>query len=205
MTNGFPCHKMILRIILIIVLMNGMIGNDDRGGPMQARQNYNTRRWRAFLALMAERNGELLSQRQIMAALEAHRIQVGSSTLYRYLNRLVVEGLASVYSIGHYVPDGDALPQTMASGNARTDGQAQRRQTRYTSLYRFTGGNKKPDVGFLCRCETCGKIFLTGAEATEVLAEALRRECGIELDPCRTILYGRCEECSWKEGNHYGE
>ena len=55
---------------------------------------------------------------------------------------------------------------------------------------------------FHCKCEKCGKLIHLHCEDVVKLEQHLMESHGFQMDPCRTVFYGICEECQKSEPVH---
>ena len=55
---------------------------------------------------------------------------------------------------------------------------------------------------FHCKCEKCGKLIHLHCEDVVKLEQHLMESHGFQMDPCRTVFYGICEDCRKSEAVH---
>ena len=96
-------------------------------------------------------------------------ISVGTTTIYRHLEKMVKEGLAA-----KYVVDGSS-----------------------SACFEYLGAEEHchKTSCFHCKCEKCGKLIHLHCEDVVKLEQHLMDSHGFRMDPCRTVFYGICEEC----------
>ena len=96
-------------------------------------------------------------------------ISVGTTTIYRHLEKMVKEGLAA-----KYVVDGSS-----------------------SACFEYLGAEEHCHKMscFHCKCEKCGKLIHLHCEDVVKLEQHLMDSHGFRMDPCRTVFYGICEEC----------
>ena len=94
---------------------------------------------------------------------------MGTTTIYRQLDRLVEEGLVNRYIIDATSP----------------------------ACFEYVGGEHLPgeETCFHCKCEKCGKLIHLHCDELELIQSHLYKEHSFALDPLRTVFYGICSEC----------
>ena len=92
---------------------------------------------------------------------------VGKATIYRYLELMVSEG-----SLKKFMTD---------------DGKS--------ACYQFLSGESCGEH-FHLKCTECGKVIHLECEHMDALIKHLYNEHGFSVDPTRTILCGKCAQCS---------
>ena len=109
-------------------------------------------------------------------------ISVGTTTIYRHLEKMVKEGLAA-----KYVVDGSS-----------------------SACFEYLGAEEHchKTSCFHCKCEKCGKLIhlhcedvvkLEQCNEIESLKQHMQQHHDFQMDPHRTVFYGICGECSKKE------
>ncbi|MBR1472138.1 MAG: transcriptional repressor [Lachnospiraceae bacterium] len=95
---------------------------------------------------------------------------IGTTTVYRQLERMVDEGLVSKYII---------------DGNS-------------PACFEYLGAHvhRDSEVCFHCKCEKCGKLIHMHCDELKGIQEHLAGEHGFHLNPMRTVFYGVCEDCA---------
>ncbi len=56
---------------------------------------------------------------------------------------------------------------------------------------------------FHCKCEKCGKLIHLHCEDVVKLEQHLMESHGFQMDPCRTVFYGICEDCDGNTESSY--
>lgn len=98
---------------------------------------------------------------------------IGTTTVYRQMERLVDEGVLGKYTIDGTSPACFEYMPEHASGSEQT-------------------------VCFHCKCEKCGRLIHLHCEELEGIASHLYEEHGFHLNPHRTVFYGICDICAAK-------
>ena len=140
---------------------------------MAQRGNYHTKQYQTILEYMETIPGEHVTVGDLHERLLAKGSAIGTTTIYRQLERMVDNGLVKKYTIMTGLP----------------------------ACYEFIGSMPEDEENpwFHCCCESCGKlIHLHCGELTElgIHLKNLHRFSG---DPKRTVFYGLCEDCMKKK------
>ena len=96
-------------------------------------------------------------------------IAVGTTTIYRHLEKMVEEGVVT-----KYVVDGTS-----------------------SACFEYTGNSKKEDREpcYHCKCEKCGKLIHLQCDEVESLKQHMLEHHSFEMDSMRTVFYGICNDC----------
>ena len=100
-------------------------------------------------------------------------ISMGTTTVYRHLEKMVREGV-----VAKYVVDGTS-----------------------SACFEYTGEKKQDSqpVCYHCKCEKCGKLIHLQCEEVESLKQHMMEHHNFEMDALRTVFYGICSECRKNE------
>ena len=99
-------------------------------------------------------------------------ISVGTTTIYRHLEKMVKEGL-----VAKYVIDGSS-----------------------SACFEYIGDHgEEYENCYHCKCEKCGKLIHLQCNEIESLKQHMQQHHDFQMDPHRTVFYGICGECSKKE------
>jgi Fur family ferric uptake transcriptional regulator len=113
--------------------------------------------------------GQHVTVQEIREYFKDREIAVGTTTIYRQLEKMVKDGL-----VEKYVVEGTNSACFEYIGESETSD--------YESCYH-------------CKCEKCGKLIHLHCEDVVKLEQHLMDSHGFRMDPCRTVFYGICEEC----------
>ena len=105
----------------------------------------------------------------ICALLRRKRKAVGTTTIYRQLEKMVA--------------DGTVLKHVTGSSEAAT------------FEYIGTASCHEP-VCFHCKCEACGRLIHVECGELQSTEEHVRRHHGFAIDSRRTVFYGLCRTCA---------
>lgn len=137
---------------------------------MNRPEKYNTKQRQAILSYLASVPGEHVTAGRISAYFEANNSAIGLTTIYRHLNSLAEGGLIRKYAPG--------------------DGAG--------ACYQYIG---KPDEAlyFHMKCEVCGLLAHLDCETLDHVSLHILQAHAFQIDPLKTVLYGRCKACCPKE------
>lgn len=136
---------------------------------MAKKARYKTRQFEGLLLFLKSTQGSHLTANDICEHFRTKGISIGTSTVYRNLERMVEAGL-----VAKYVVDG------MTSACFEYIGE---------KLHSNTA------VCYHCKCEKCGKLIHLQCDEVASLMEHLRSHHDFEMDSIRTVFYGICSDC----------
>ncbi len=133
---------------------------------MQRPKTYHTRQSKAILDYLASLGQRHATASQVAEHFAGSGSPIGIATIYRHLDRLVGEGALRKYTI-----DG-------ASG----------------TCYQYAGeGPRHPHIHL--KCEGCGAVLHLECSVLEGIPDHVYREHSFQINPMRTVLYGKCLKC----------
>lgn len=133
---------------------------------MNTGKKYKTKQKESIFECIKRQKEDYVTIQQIAAYLEENNIQVGLTTIYRNLDRLVEEGRIAKVAI-------DGISGT---------------------CYRYL--SKGEDSVFFCmRCEKCERVVNIECPELEHLYLHLSKDHRITINPGKTIFYGTCDQC----------
>ena len=141
-----------------------------------AKAPYKTKQMTEILTFLKSVQGRHVTVNEICDFFREKGISVGTTTIYRHLEKMVKEGLAA-----KYVVDGSS-----------------------SACFEYLGAEEHchKTSCFHCKCEKCGKLIHLHCEDVVKLEQHLMESHGFQMDPCRTVFYGICEECRKSEPVH---
>ena len=130
---------------------------------------YHTRQKEELGKLLASVRDRHLTVVDICALLRRKRKSVGTTTVYRQLEKMV--------------EDGTVLKHVTDSSEPAT--------------FEYVGSENchEPDC-FHCKCESCGKLFHVECDELRSAEEHVRQHHGFAINPRRTVFYGLCTTCA---------
>ncbi len=132
------------------------------------KRQYNTKHRDALLTYLKSRPGIHMTAADVCSYFRAEGEAIGTTTVYRQLDRLVDEGLVSKYFIDENSPA--CFEYLDPESHAGT-------------------------VCYHCKCERCGRLFHTDCGEIAELEAHLFSHHGFKVDPMRTVFYGVCSDC----------
>lgn len=136
------------------------------------KAKYKTKQMTELLTYMKSVQGSHVTVNDICEYFAEKDITVGTTTIYRQLERMVAEG-----TVAKYVVDG-------------TSG----------ACFEYTGGQQaEKESCYHCKCEKCGKLIHLHCGEVESLKQHMMEHHSFEMDALRTVFYGICEECREKQ------
>lgn len=129
-------------------------------------KGYNTDQRRRLLAFFERHRDEQLSAEQISGMMGSEGEEISLSAIYRNIDRLEQDGLL----------------RRDVSGDGRK------------AVFQYMGGSCADHLHL--QCTGCGHVIHLNDEATAAMRRAVS-SCGdFSIDERRTVLYGRCKNCS---------
>ncbi len=126
---------------------------------------YNTKNRELLLRYLRDHAGQHVTVQDIC---DHFRGQMGTTTVYRQLERMVEEG-----GVNRYQPDG--------SGAA---------------YFEYVDHDHCGETAcFHCKCRKCGKLIHLHCAEMEAVQNHIMAHHGFRLDNVKTVLYGVCEHC----------
>ena len=134
-----------------------------------AKAPYKTKQMTEILTFLKSVQGRHVTVNEICDFFREKGISVGTTTIYRHLEKMVKEGLAAKYVI---------------------DGSS-------SACFEYLGAEEHchKTSCFHCKCEKCGKLIHIQCDEIECLSRHMTEHHDFQLDPKRTVFYGICNEC----------
>ena len=137
------------------------------------KAQYKTKQMTELLTYLQSVQGSHVTVSDICDYFAARGIAVGTTTVYRHLEKMVHEGI-----VVKYVVDG--------TSSACFEYIGEHEEEKNTSCYH-------------CKCEKCGKLIHLQCSEVAGLKQHMMEHHGFEMNPLRTVFYGICSECRQKE------
>ena len=134
-----------------------------------AKARYKTKQMTEILTFLKSVQGRHVTVNEICDFFREKGISVGTTTIYRHLEKMVKEGLAAKYVI---------------------EGSS-------SACFEYLGADEHchKTSCFHCKCEKCGKLIHIQCDEIECLSRHMTEHHDFQLDPKRTVFYGICNEC----------
>ena len=139
---------------------------------MPGKAQYQTRQRKALLNYLQVLGSRHFTAVQAKAYLDGQGISVGTATIYRYLDRLVQEGIVRKYML----------------------------DTGESACYEYVGESCCEGTDhFHMKCESCGALMHMDCEKLQALRIHLQEHHGFKWNTGKTVFYGLCAQCQAKE------
>lgn len=157
-----------IKLKMIFKLRLGKMWHQEGNESMRVR--YQTKQREEILAYLESVGGNHVTVHDICQYFEKDGISIGTTTVYRQLERLMEEGLIQKYIIDE----------------------------KSAACFEYVGKDENchHPVCFHCKCEKCGRLIHLDCKELEGIQEHMLKEHGFALNPFRTVLYGVCEQCA---------
>ncbi|MBQ5952323.1 MAG: transcriptional repressor [Lachnospiraceae bacterium] len=135
---------------------------------MMEKASYKTKQREELLEYLKTVPGVHVTAADVVEYFHKKGRVIGTSTVYRQLERMVDEGIVGKYSTGAGAP----------------------------ACFAYLAQACDPEgVCFHCKCEKCGRLIHLHCEELAQIGDHLLKEHAFVLDPMRTVFYGICEAC----------
>jgi len=142
---------------------------------MANKSQYRTKQMAEILSYLQSMQGSHVTVHDIHAYFKSKNISVGTTTIYRHLDRMVAEGIVAKYVVDE----------------------------KSSACFEYLGDKSHchPTVCFHCKCEKCGKLIHLHCKELEAVYLHLLNDHGFQVDAPRSVIYGLCEDCQ-QTGGH---
>ena len=136
---------------------------------MSEKAQYRTRQITELENYLCSMEGKHVTVSDICKYFKSQGISIGTTTVYRQLDRMVEQGLVAKYNV---------------------DGTS-------SACFEYLGAEEHchKTVCFHWKCEKCGKLIHLHCEDVVKLRQHLMENHGFQMDSCRTVFYGICADC----------
>ncbi len=141
---------------------------------MGSRSPYRTRQQEELMAYLRAEPGKHHTAAQIRDHFAAGDRAIGTTTIYRQLERFVEEGSVRKYLL----------------------------ETGDCACYEYVEKKGGCASHFHCKCEKCGRLIHLDCDELREVREHLMARHGFRWDFGRTVFYGICENCADAEGGN---
>ena len=134
---------------------------------------YKTKQMTELLTFLKSVQGSHVTVNDICAYFQTKGLSIGTTTVYRQLEKMVKEGL-----VAKYIVDGTS-----------------------SACFEYIGSHEgdNPEACYHCKCETCGKLIHLRCNEVESLKQHMMEHHSFEMDSLRTVFYGVCSECKKRQ------
>lgn len=136
---------------------------------MAQKVQYKTRQMKELLTFLESVRGSHVTVNDICSHFKSEGITVGTTTVYRNLERMVEQGL-----VLKYVVEGGG-----------------------SACFEYIGADSLDDDApcYHCKCEKCGKLFHLKCDEVKAFGRHMLEHHDFEMDSLRTVFYGICKDC----------
>ncbi|WPB39467.1 Peroxide-responsive repressor PerR [[Clostridium] scindens] len=136
---------------------------------MAKKTQYWTRQRIELLSYLKSVQGRHIAIKDIEEYFKRNGIAIGTTTIYRHLERMVTNGLVAKYSIG-------------GTGSA---------------CFEYIGERENYSQAFYyhCKCEKCGKLIHLQCREIANLSQHMLEQHGFKVNYLHTVFYGICDAC----------
>ena len=132
---------------------------------MSTSVSYNTKQKTLITEYLKNNKNLHLTIDEISTALKNNSTPVGTTTVYRHLQKLVSEGIVTKYSV----------------------------DSESSCCYQYNEENTK--IHFHLKCTVCGELFHAECNFMESVDSHIFSHHGFKVDNSRTVFYGTCQDC----------
>lgn len=141
---------------------------------MNTTTSYKTKQRDRILDCLIKNKDRHITADEIRTALNGEKSLVGKTTVYRYLDKLVCQGI-----VRRYIIEG---------------GQS--------ACYQYMEWNGVCNKHFHLKCVDCGQLFHLECDYLDDLDAHIREHHDFHVDNSKTVLYGQCGACAEKSGGN---
>lgn len=141
---------------------------------MSTATSYKTRQRDQILNCLIKNKDRHITAEEIMLALNEEIPRVGKTTVYRYLDKLVSQGMVRRY----FIEGGKS------------------------ACYQYMEQNGVCGRHFHLKCVDCGRLFHLKCDYLGEMDSHIREHHNFHVDHFKTVLYGQCGTCAEKTVEH---
>ena len=129
--------------------------------------DYKTRQKEIILNLFLQNKDKHLTAADIVEFINKSDENIGTATVYRYLDRLVSNGTIRKYFL----------------------------DDKTSACYQYIDPDHNCHEHFHLKCLVCGSLTHLDCSYMQSIGQHIFAEHGFKIDNSRTVLYGRCKNC----------
>lgn len=134
---------------------------------MALTNGYKTKQRDLILNYFIENNDRHVTAEEVVEYLKDQGTSVGKSTVYRYLEKLVSQGIVRRF----FIEEG------------------------YGACYQYIGNNEQCHEHFHLKCLSCGALLHIECDFLVEAERHIVNDHGFIIDNTKTVLYGLCDKC----------
>ena len=139
---------------------------------MSNKAQYQTKQRDELLTYLESMSGQHITVNDVCEYFKAKGKSIGTTTVYRQLEKMVDQGIVTKYVIDAGSP----------------------------ACFEFVGADSHHPNGscYHCKCEVCGKLVHMHCDELPQMQQHIKEHHGFTINPMRTVFYGICESCAAK-------
>ncbi|MDD3168466.1 MAG: Fur family transcriptional regulator [Eubacteriales bacterium] len=137
---------------------------------MAASTSYKTKQRDQIMDCLLKNKDRHITADEIIRTLNAEKTEVGKTTVYRYLDKLVSQGIVRRY----FIEGGKS------------------------ACYQFMDQNNGCSRHYHLKCVDCGQLFHLECDYLGEMDSHIRDHHDFHVDHSKTVLYGQCGTCAGK-------
>jgi len=137
---------------------------------MNTTTSYKTKQRHQILECLIKNKERHITADEIRIALSEEKSLVGKTTVYRYLDKLVSQGI-----VRKYIVEGGK-----------------------SACYQYMERNNVCNKHFHLKCVNCGQLFHLECDYLDELDAHIKDHHDFQVDNSKTVLYGQCGSCEGK-------
>lgn len=138
---------------------------------MKKSGRYNTKQRDQIMAYLQKNKDDHITVEQLIEDFKEEGCAIGTSTVYRYLDLLVKEGVLRKYMIEEGCP----------------------------ACFQYSEPAKECKEHFHLKCSVCGELYHVESENLTKAEVELSEKYGFHIDSLKTVFYGYCKKCKNEE------
>lgn len=135
---------------------------------METSTSYKTKQRDQILDCLIQNKDRHITADEITARLGGENAPVGKTTVYRYLDKLVSQGIVRKY----FIEEGKS------------------------ACYQYMDNDSVCNEHFHLKCTGCGKLIHLECRYMGALDSHIREHHAFAVDHSKTVLYGKCIDCT---------
>lgn len=137
---------------------------------------YKTRQKQAILEFLKKNKDNHVTVNDISVYLENNNCHVGVTTIYRYLDKLLEQGVVRKYTVDNST----------------------------SACFQYVESDENCHEHFHLKCEICGRLIHLNCNHISEMCKHIFNDHGFKPDMMRTVFYGICSVCAGKQENNGG-
>lgn len=138
---------------------------------MPTTNGYKTKQRDLILNYFIENNERHVTAEEVVEHLKQGGTSVGKSTVYRYLEKLVAQGLVRRF----FIEEG------------------------HGACYQYSGEDEQCNEHFHLKCVSCGVLLHIQCDYLAAAGKHILNHHDFTIDNSKTVLYGFCDKCKENE------